>query len=155
MVHGKYLSTLIVCLLLCLINAADANASRYVKVEVLLDGKVILRGSASDNGRRDADELWEALKKVDLKPTAEFQKLAVQAAAKEYLIKSMAADGKVKIAMYFGGVAETVELKIYRVPIDKFGREWRLAAEDINRLAKDRVISPEEVAKVAKRQEKK
>ena len=39
-------------------QTGTADAARYVPIEVLLYGEVILSGNASDNGRPDADEVW-------------------------------------------------------------------------------------------------
>lgn len=106
------LTTLGMCIVCCIANSSTARASRFVRVEVLLNGKVILEGNASDNGKRDADELWEALKQVKLKATAEFRTLDIAKDAREAAIKSTAPTGErgnVKIVMSYGGVAETRE----------------------------------------------
>ena len=69
-------------------HGTTLEAARYVRAQVILDGKIILEGNASDNGSRDADELWDALKSVTFKPTKEFEALAIDDGADQVVIKS-------------------------------------------------------------------
>jgi hypothetical protein len=115
-----------------------------VKVVVILDGKVILEGNASDDGHRDADELWEALKSVKLKPTAAFAKLQIKDDAKQVTVTNTAPKGEesnLQIKMAYGGRAATREIGVTRQPADPAGREWQIDSKDIDRLFEYREIS--------------
>ncbi len=147
-------SLLSVCLVLAagLSQAQTAEASRYVKAQVLLDGKVILEGNASDDGHRNADQVWDALKTVRFKPTAEFQNLKVKADAKDVVVKSTSSEdepARLKVDVYYGGIAHTHELHLQRVPADEYGREWKIDSKDVERLFESRLISRSEAGKLS------
>lgn len=142
------------CLILvtCLIHVDTAEASRYVRAQVVLDGKVILEGNASDDGQRNADQVWDALKTVTFKPTAEFQSLKIKADLKEVVVKSTSLQGEpsnLKIEVYYGGIAGTHELHLRRVPVDAYGREWQIDSRDVEDLFESRLISRREVGKLS------
>jgi hypothetical protein len=128
---------------------AGAQGARFVRVQIILDGKVILEGNASDDGRRDADELWDALKSVRFKPTTEFHRLCVEADVQETVLKSTSPPGELAnltVEVAYGGTAVTNELHIKRVPVDAQGREWQLDSKDVTRLFDSRLISRSEAA---------
>jgi hypothetical protein len=138
-----------IALTCCLANATTAQAARFVRVQIILEGRVILEGNASDDGSRDADQLWDALKSVEFKPTAEFHKLNVDADVQETVLKSTSPAGELvnlKIEVAYGGTAITNELRIKRVPVDDQGREWQLDSNDVTRLFDSRMISRSEAA---------
>ncbi len=111
----------------------------------------MLEGNASDNGHRDADQLWDALKDVKFKPTAAFKKLQEKEDAKEVLLKSTTGRGELvnlQIILDFGGRAVTNELHIHRVPADAPGREWQLDADEVANLFDSRMISRYEAGKL-------
>ena len=66
--------------------SCPAFAARYVPIKVSVDGEVILEGNASDNGRPDADEVWDALKRVNLGETKAFKKLFGESVGDDLLI---------------------------------------------------------------------
>jgi hypothetical protein len=138
----------IICAI-CVGSVSNAWAARFVPAEVLLDGKVILEGNASDNGHRDADELWEALKTVQFKPTEEFWKLNIDNEAARAVVESTAPKGQqvnLKIEVTYGGMALTRKIRVYRVPPDSAGRDWRIDAVDIEDLFDSRMISRRDAA---------
>jgi len=140
-----------IALAICLANATGALAARYVKVQITLDGKVILEGGASDDGSRDADQLWDALKSVKFKPTAEFHKLNIKDDAKVAVIKSTSPMGEpvnLKVDVWYGGTAIADELHLRRLPVDDYGREWQLDSTEVTDLFESRMILRSEAARL-------
>jgi hypothetical protein len=133
-------------------HATSALGARYIGIQIILDGKVILEGNASDDGSRDADQLWDALKSVRFKPTEEFQKLNIQRGAKEAVVRSTSPEGELVnliVDVDVGGTAITNELHLKRVPADEYGREWQLNSQEVADLFDSRTISRREAAKLA------
>jgi hypothetical protein len=124
-----------------------ACAARYVPIEVTVDGEVILKGNASDNGEPDADEVWEALKHVNLGETNAFMKLGIDPQAKEPTIEGNARKS-VRINVRYGGVAETNTLVLRRMPPDSVGRVWRISSTDIDKLFLNRMVSRRDVVRL-------
>lgn len=69
-------------------DPADTSAepARLLRAEVRVGDKVVLRGTTSDDGRRDADEVWLAADQVKLLPTEHFAALEVPEKAKKHLV---------------------------------------------------------------------
>ena len=128
-------------------QTGTADAARYVPIEVLLYGEVILSGNASDNGRPDADEVWDALKEVNLGETEAFAKLEVDAKAKEYAVQGEIKKGifPIVIKVAYGGRAETRFLKLKRMAPDGAGRVWRISTGDVDDLFLKRMVSRRDV----------
>jgi len=57
-----------------------------IRASVMYDGKVVLEGSTSDDGRTDADGVWEQLKQITFKPTADFAALGIDPTAKQTVL---------------------------------------------------------------------
>ena len=139
---------------ICLAVAASssATAARFVPVRVFVDGELILSGNASDNGYRDADEVWDALKKVNLEATDAFKKLVPDTSANTIEIsKKQAEKGKpqrIRLNVAYGGLAETAALHLERQPPDGAGRVWRISADDVDRLFNSRLVRREQVTRL-------
>ena len=139
-----------VVLFLC-VAGGTASAARYVPVEVRLNGEVILEGNVSDDGHRDADELWEALKVSDLGEAEAFKKLRVAPDLNEYKVAGggdKAEPLPVQIKVRYGGVAQSRAITIRRVPPDSAGRVWRISAADVDDSFDGRMLSRREAAKL-------
>lgn len=129
----------------------DATAARVVQADISLDGKVVLEGSTGDNGRVDADGVWEYLKSIKFKATEDFRKLHVDPEAKQAVLSSNAPRGQlgtIILNIRYGGKAITRELKVVRVPIDKYGREWSLDPAQVDKLFDDRLIRRSDAARL-------
>ena len=107
--------------------AGEATAARFVWAKVPLDGTTLLERSTSDDGRVDADGVWEYLKSMKFKATKNFADLKVDPAAKETVLNSNAPRGQpgtIVVDIAYGGKGNIRKLKLIRVPIDRQGREW-------------------------------
>lgn len=69
-------------------DAADTSAhpARLIRAEVRVGNKVVLRGTTSDDGSPDADEVWLAADQVKLLPTEHFAALKVPPKATKHLV---------------------------------------------------------------------
>lgn len=135
-------AVLAVCL--SLIQPIAPTPQRLILARILFDGKPILEATTSDNGYPDADEVWNYLKSVKFKPTDEFKKLKIDAAAKEALLSKKENNGdqhEITIEISYGGKAKPRNLKLIRVPRDKRGREWTLDPLDVDSEFNLRTIS--------------
>lgn len=129
----------------------EATAARYVEASITLDGKTLLKGSRGDNGRVDADGVWEYLKSIRFKATEDFRKLNVAPDAQETILTSDAPAGQlgtIILDIRYGGKAITRELKLVRVPIDEYGREWSLDAAQVDELFDERLIRRSDAAQL-------
>lgn len=126
-------SIFISCLTCAILNlfCSAAFGARYVKVEVSVDGEVILEGNASDDGHRDADEIWEALKHAKLRETDAFKKLKIPTDLMEYKFeRGRPKSPPFKIDASYGGEHSTYFLKIKRVVAsDGPAGTWRIDPE--------------------------
>lgn len=130
---------------------AEAMAARLVRAKISLDGKTLLEASTGDNGRVDADGVWEYLKSIKFKATEHFTALKVDQAAKETLLSSNAPRGQlgtIIVDVAYGGRAMTRKLKLVRVPIDKQGREWAVVPAEVDRMFDDRFIRRSDAARL-------
>jgi hypothetical protein len=126
-----------------------ASAARFVEVTVSLDGKIVLTGSRGDDGSADVDDVWNYLKTLKLVPTEHFAGLKIPADAQSALLKSSAPvgqPGEIVVSIDYGGIATTRELRLVREPPDKYGREWRIHAEDLDDLFDERLITRRQAA---------
>ena len=132
-------------------SPTEATAARYVRAEISLDGKTLLEGSTGDNGRIDADGVWEYLKSIKFKATENFDELKVAPTAKQTVLTSKVPRGQlgtVVVYIAYGGKAMKRELKLVRVPIDKQGREWALDPTEVDKMFDDRLIRRSDAAKL-------
>jgi hypothetical protein len=132
---------------------ASAEAARLVRVEITVDGKLVLRSSFGDSGREDADEVWNGLKTLRFEATEEFAELSA-GDAKEIVLKSQAPVGElgqIVIDVSYGGRAETRELRLIRVAKDRRGFEWQLDPAEVDRLFDDRLIRRKDAKRLKKR----
>ena len=131
--------------------ANEATAARLIRAKILLDGNTLLEGSTSDNGRVDADGVWEYLKSVKFKATQHFIDLKVDPSAKGTTVSSNARPGKqgtIVVDIAYGGMAFTRKLKLVRLPIDRQGREWSLDPTEIDKMFDDRFIRRSQAARL-------
>ena len=133
------LALLLLALIAALANARGPYSARIVTAEVSLDGQVVLRGSTSDDGRPDADAVWEYLRQLSLTPTAKLASVAPErredheGGAFSLLGRAeperRGADGgpwrhaDIQLDIAYGGAAELRTLRL--IPTAKPG-EWRV-----------------------------
>lgn len=148
--HFHFVIACIAALVL-IASPTDARAARYIYTEISINGQVVLQGPAGDDGHADADQVWDYLKSVRLKPTDNFSKLQISADAKEAFLTGEAPIGelgKVVIEIKYGGMARSRKLKIIRVPRDKQGREWQLDPAQVEELFDRRWIRRSDVVRL-------
>jgi hypothetical protein len=129
----------------------QATAARYVEASITRDGITLLKGSTGDNGRVDADGVWEYLKSIKFKATEDFRRLNVAPDAKETILTSDAPTGQpgtIILDIRYGGKAITRKLKLVRVPIDEYGSEWSLDAAQVDKLFEERLIRRSDAAQL-------
>jgi len=126
--------------------------ARLVRVEITLNGEVILEGNASDNGERDADAIWEALKVTNLRETDAFRKLKIDPELKEYQFDLDPPEKghawPIKIDASFGGEKETRFVTIKRVTPDQNGGSWRIDSQDLDDAFDTRMIMRSEAVRL-------
>lgn len=131
---------------------AEANAARLVTASISLDGKTLLKGSTGDNGRVDADGVWEHLKSIRFKATKQFLLLKVDPNAKRIELSGNQKEGRLDtiiVHINHGGRAMTRKLKLVRGSIDKQGREWwSLDPAEVDKLFDDRLIRRSDAARL-------
>jgi len=130
------------CVVLSL-YCGTAFGSRYVPIEISVNGEVILKGNASDDGERDADAVWEFLKGMKLQETDAFKKLAIASDLKEYKFKFESPknrEGPIKIDASVGGEVTTCVMTIKRVTPDARGGTWCIDPEDLDDFFNFRMI---------------
>lgn len=122
-----------------------ALGARYVPVRISVNGEVILEGNASDDGHRDADAVWEALKDVKLRETEAFKKLEIASDATVYKFRLDRPENNaplpIQIDASVGGEAATCVMTIKRVKPDGGGGTWKIDSEDLDGLFDFRLIS--------------
>lgn len=129
---------------LSLIQPVKTTPQRIITARILFDGKPILETTTSDNGYPDADAVWDYLKSIKFKPTDEFNKLKIDATAKEVLLskkENNVHQHEISIEISYGGKATPHNLRLIRVPSDKQGREWTLDPLDVDSEFNLRTIS--------------
>lgn len=120
-------------------DAAETNGhtARLIRAEVRVGNKVVLRGTTSDDGSRDADEVWLAADQVKLLPTEHFAALKVPEKATKHLVVGtpIPSDGVTdhepahRDAVFWisvGGKVEGMTLEIERTTVG-FGKPaWKI-----------------------------
>ncbi len=139
--------------ILCITVASSvAEGARILSATISLEGKTLLEAMTSDDGRVDADGVWEYLKTMKFKPTQHFIDLQVpQVATEKKLVSEVRPGqmGKLLVNITYGGMALPRELTIKRVARDKQGREWTLDPSEIDRMFDRRYIRRLQVPRLA------
>ena len=152
--------------------ASDAGApssavqpARLIRAEVRVGNKVVLRGTTSDDGSPDADEVWLAADQVKLLPTEHFKDLEVPAKAKKHLVVGtpIPPDGVTDhepahrdavFSISAGGKIEGMSLEIERTTIG-FGKPaWRIPRHVLIDRFNWRLITRHEARQLKKIQRK-
>lgn len=140
-------------LLACCLLSSPALAARFVPIEVYLDGELILQGNASDDGSPDADQVWDALKQVNLGETDAFKEMFGENVDDAFNILRKRSDREqpliISIHVAYGGMAKTKTLRILRKPADGAGRVWRIHHEEVSRLFNARMIRRSDVVRLS------
>ena len=143
------------CLCFIALNIVSCSvfAARYVPIKVYLDGEVILEGNASDDGSPDADEVWDALKQVNLGETEAFKKMFGDDVADDFTIVKKRSEKEqplpITVDVAYGGVAKTTGLHIRRMAPDGAGRVWRIDPKEVSQLFGGRLIKRSDVARLS------
>ena len=113
---------------------ARPPAERLLRSEVRVGNQVVLRGTASDDGTPDADEVWSMAHTVKLYPTEDFADLKAPADAEAFMVLGtpIPPDGRsdnpvhetdVVFRISGGGEFATMALQIEKVDV-LFGKSW-------------------------------
>lgn len=135
-------------------GAAAPEDARLVTAEVLLGETVLLRGSTSDDGKPDVDQVWSYLRGLRLKPTEAFDALRTERAGQasepaeptadeRYTLRRGEKDPWIHLRIAYGGRAEVFALTLLR---DDGG--WRVDTADLDRYADMRWIRRSEAARL-------
>jgi hypothetical protein len=146
-------TSIFMAMLMVLGSSAYAFATRAVPIEILLNGVVLLKGSDSDNGSRDFDQVWNDLHKVRFAITEEFTKKYVRPDSTEVVLECTdkgADEPDLVIDESYGGEARVRTLKLHRVKPDRFNQEWTLDKEQLTQLFYAREIPRYRAAELAK-----
>lgn len=117
------------------VKAPDGQ-KRSVAIRVVSNGVVLLEGSDDDDGRRDADAIWDDLPNVRLKASEEFLKEHVTDDAELVTVRCT-------LSVTHGGKSRDLPLQVRRVMPDKLGREWMLSTHHVKNQFEFRDISRE------------
>ena len=132
-------ATIVVFVTTCAIVATtskDLFAARYIYAEIRVDGKVLLKGRAGDDGSRDSDEVWRALSKVQFRLTEDGAEWAARSSSEKRLL-----EGQIRVYIALGGMTEIPSLYVERV-LNKDGKyDWMINARDVNQMFERRYIS--------------
>ncbi len=127
-------------------------AARYVPAEIRFEGKVILRGSTSDDGHPDVDAVWDYQRgQLRYAATEDFAALGIANDQMECTLESPAAkkdangragarEAEIEVDVRYGGQLSTFELRLVRDPNAANGAEWRIHEDDLDRLFGNRLI---------------
>ena len=115
----------------------DDGKKRSVAISVSANNVVLLDGSDDDDGRRDADAVWDNLPNVRLK--------ASEAFLKNYVTEdATVAQAVCRLKVSYGGTTgDRTFLMMIRVKPDEFGREWMLDPKYVKNEFEFRTISRE------------
>ncbi|GIX01042.1 MAG: hypothetical protein KatS3mg111_4374 [Pirellulaceae bacterium] len=164
----------LVLALLATFNCETSMGARLIKIRVYVDGQVILEGSMSDDGSRDADEVWRLLEQgskekkkwAALRETEHFDAAALKpdGGNESRFHLHVLGDRQITLSVAFGGKAYVSDLILYRVATEHqdharkptFGRtsrdkppkKWMLDAQQIGDLFSRRLISRREAARL-------
>lgn len=134
-----------------IISAAEPIPARLVRVRVIMEGRTVLEGSTSDDGRVDADGVWDYLHEVKLKPTDAFKDLTIAADGKDTTLENSGAPGQqrtLEVYVAYGGKAFPRSIRIIRIPKDRFGKEWRIDGKDVDRMFDSRYVTRSDVRRL-------
>lgn len=127
---------------------ASAPVARFVPASIAMDGKEILRGSTSDDGHPDVDEVWGYLRGITFSPTDDFAKLGLAADTAQLLLEKKGEPKAIVLDLAYGGEVRTWRLELERC-VDAHGKPcWKLAPPEIERLFSYRLISRSEAARL-------
>lgn len=114
---------------------------RSVAISVISNNIVLLEGSDDDNGRRDADAVWDNLPNVRLKASDAF--------LKEYVKDNTAVvKATCLLKVTHGGTSRDIAFNIHRIKPDEFGREWKLDPYDVKAEFEFREISRDQASQL-------
>ena len=133
------------------ISAAAPVPARLVRVRVIMDGRTVLEGTTSDGGRVDADGVWDYLHEVKFKPTERFKELKIAADAKDATLENSGGPGQprtLEVYVAYGGKAFPRSIRIIRTPKDRFGKEWRIDSQDVDRMFDSRYVTRSDVRRL-------
>ena len=143
----------------------SARSARLIRAEVRVGNKVVLRGTTSDDGRRDADEVWLAADQVKLLPTEHFAELKVPAKATKHLVVGtpIPPDGVTdhepnhRDAVFWisaGGKIEGMTLEIERTTVGLDEPAWKIPRHVLIDRFNWRLITRHEARQLKKPQRK-
>ena len=143
----------------------SARSARLIRAEVRVGNKVVLRGTTSDDGRRDADEVWLAADQVKLLPTEHFAELKVPAKATKHLVVGtpIPPDGVTdhepnhRDAVFWisaGGKIEGMTLEIERTTVGLGKPAWKIPRHVLIDRFNWRLITRHEARQLKKPQRK-
>ena len=143
----------------------SARSARLIRAEVRVGNKVVLRGTTSDDGRRDADEVWLAADQVKLLPTEHFAELKVPAKATKHLVVGtpIPPDGVTdhepnhRDAVFWisaGGKIEGMTLEIERTTVGLGEPAWKIPRHVLIDRFNWRLITRHEARQLKKPQRK-
>jgi len=142
--------TLVAALSLLVLPAApQPPLARHVKAEVSLNGLVLLEASISDDGRPDADAVWNRLKGLTLQATDHFRVASRGAAAGQFTITDGAEPGEeggITVHIRYGGKALARRIELLPVAGAADGSAWQLLPAEVDRLFAGRFITRREAA---------
>lgn len=129
-------------------EAPPAPAARFVSASISIGGREILRGSASDDGQPDVDEVWGYLRGIVFAPTEEFARLGLATDAAELLLEKQGEPKAIVLDLAYGGEVRTWRLLLQRSQNEQGELRWKLAPVEIGRLFPYRLISRAEAARL-------
>jgi hypothetical protein len=109
---------------------------RHIAIKVAANDVMLLEGSNDDDGRRDADAIWDDLPNVRLKASEAFLK---EYGKTDFQLVTF----KCTVNVTHAGKCRDVEFRLKRVMTDEQGREWVLSADDVKDKFDSRDISRE------------
>ena len=116
------------------------GTKRQNDATISLDGKIVLESIETDDGSRDADEVWEMLSVRKFRQTKDFSILAIPNNAKEFIIMSDSppgSRGNIVVNLTNGGRARSRSVRIVRIPKTKDGNEWKIDDREAVALMRD------------------
>ncbi|MFO0817518.1 MAG: hypothetical protein U1A77_06225 [Pirellulales bacterium] len=129
------------------VGPRQAWAVRVVSFEILLDGKLVLRGQVGDNGNANANEVWDYLKTLEFQePERRFVPEKERAADDFHIVPDegnplqATLRGEIRLFARYGGDIRVKELKLVRATPK--ATKWRLSPEDFQRTKATRTIDP-------------
>ncbi|MBL8734321.1 MAG: hypothetical protein JNN13_18235 [Planctomycetes bacterium] len=146
---------LVVALGLACAPTLAGPGTRLVSAEIRYDGRVILRGSASDDGSADCDAVWDYQRgTLAYAPTDAFADLGVPPHAKEHRLerkpvpRGVAPTSGIEVVVDYGGEARTWSLRLVRGAKQPTGGEWYVHPDDVARLFGTRLIARDDAARL-------